>query len=92
MGLYRIKLKQGAEEKIPATMISVGLPIIRMEQRENKTHYFYEDPKSKRECSFWTQAEHGQVFWCCGLSSSAKKIAEEFTAAGLFANKGNPTT
>jgi hypothetical protein len=92
MGLYRIQLKQGAEEKIPAKMISMGLPIIRIEPRENKTHYFYEDPKSKRESSFWTHAEHGQVFCYCGLSSSGKAIAKEFAASGLFANKDNQTT
>jgi hypothetical protein len=91
MGLYRIQLELGAEEKIPSIMTSMGLPIMRIEQRENKTHYFYEDPKSKRESSFWTHAEHGQVIWYCGLSSSAKRIAEEFAASGLFADK-HPTT
>ena len=86
MGLYRIQLKHQATSEIHATMASIGLPVVRVEQRDNGTYYFYDDPKTKKEYAFWTHAANGEVFWYSGLSSSARKIAERFTAAGLFAN------
>lgn len=86
MGLYRIQLKEQASSKIHATMASIGLPVVRVEQRDNGTYYFYEDPKTKKEHAFWTYVASGGVFWCCGLSSCARQIAERFTSAGLFAN------
>ena len=87
MGLYCIQLKRGAAERIPAAMTSLDLPVIRVEQRENGTHYFYEDPKSKREVYFWTHEKGAETFWMSGLSETAKKIADGFSAAGLFANE-----
>ena len=86
MGLYGIQLKRGAVERIPATMTSLGFPLKRVEQRENGTCYFYEGPKSKLELAFWTHENGTGVFWFSGLSPSAKKIAEGFSAAGLFEN------
>ncbi len=86
MGFYRIQLKNRATEEIHATMISLGLPVIRVEQRDNGIYYSYEDPKSKKEHAFWTYVDDGEVYWCSGLSSGAKKIAEGFTRAGLFAS------
>jgi len=86
MGLYHIQLKHGAAEHISATMTAIGLPVTRIEQRDNRTHYFYEDSGCKRERSFWTHAQSGELFWCCGVGSTAKQIAEGFSAAGLFAN------
>src|SRR6187549_2464125 len=82
MGLFRIQLKPGAAESFSATMIAIGLPVTRIEQRDNGTHYFYDDPESKRESFFWTHAECGDVYWLSGLSSSARKIAEGFASAG----------
>lgn len=84
MGLYRIQLKPRAMEKIPATMISLGLPILRVERRENGTYYFYKDPKRQREFAFWLSSDGDQEFWYCGLSSSATKIAKGLSEAGLF--------
>jgi hypothetical protein len=84
MGLFRIQLKSGAVESISSTMTSLGLPVMRIEQRVNGTHYFYEDPKSKRERCFWTHETGAETFWLSGLSSSAKTIAEGFSSAGLF--------
>jgi hypothetical protein len=84
MGLYRIQLKQQATSGIHATMASIGLPVVRIEQRDDGTYYFYEDPKTKKEHAFWTCIAGEGIFWCSGLSSSARQIAERFTAAGLF--------
>lgn len=83
MGLYRIPLKPGATERIPATMISLGFPIVRVELRENVSYYFYRDPKRQREFAFWT-SYGDQKFWYCGISSSANRIAKGFSEAGLF--------
>jgi hypothetical protein len=90
MGLYRIQLKHGAAERIPAAMTSLGLPVIRVEQRENGAHYFYEDPKSKQEHFFWTQETGAETFWMSGLSSRTKSIAEGLLAAGLFVDDHTP--
>jgi hypothetical protein len=49
MGLYHAQLKHGAREKISEVMTTLGFPVIRVEQRDEGMHYFYEDPKSKRE-------------------------------------------
>ncbi|MGC3957604.1 MAG: hypothetical protein QM813_06475 [Verrucomicrobiota bacterium] len=68
-------------------MTSLGLPVIRVEQRDNGTHYFYEEPKRQREFFFWTHSDGAHDFWLSGLSSSAKKIAAGFSAAGLFENE-----
>ena len=64
MGLYRIQLKRGVAERIPSAMTSLDLPVLRVEQRENSTYYFYEDPKSKRELGFWTHEEGEECFGC----------------------------
>ena len=86
MGIYRIQLRHGAADRIPAAMDSLGLPVIGVEQRDNGTHYFYENPKSKRMHSFWTHETGTETFWLSGLSSSSKTIAEGFSATGLFAD------
>jgi hypothetical protein len=87
MGLYRIKLKRGAADKIPEAMTSLGFPITRVEQRDNGRHYFYEEPKSHREFFFWTNEQGAEAFWLSGLSSCGRKIADGFSAAGLFVNE-----
>ena len=84
MGLYRIQLKSHASAEIHTTMSSIGLPVVRVEQRHNGTYYFYEDPKTKKDYAFWTHTASGELFWCSGLSSSAQQIAAGFRAAGLF--------
>ena len=84
MGLYAIQIKQGMAATIPETMQSLGLPVIRTEQRDERTLYFYADPASKKEHSFWTYSDGARVFWCCGLSRSGRHIAAGFSDAGLF--------
>jgi len=86
MGLYQIQLKHGAQEKITEMMTALGFPVTRVEQRDNGTHYFYENPNTKREFFFSTNEKGAKTFWSSGLSSSARKIAEGFSAAGLFEN------
>ena len=84
-----IQMQQATAENISAAMIAIGLPVTRIEHRDNGTHYFYRDAKSRRGHCFWISEKEGQVFWNCGLSSSAKKIAEGFAAAGLFIGHEN---
>jgi hypothetical protein len=78
-------------ERIPETMVSLGLPITRTEQRDNGMYYFYSDPKNKRERSLWTRTEGGAAFFYCGISSSAAKMLEGLLAAGLFEDDENDT-
>lgn len=87
MGLYCILMKPGAVEKIPETMASLGCPVIRIEQRENGTYYFYEDPGNAREYAFWTHEKDGETFWMSGVSTSAMKMAAGFSSAGLFSEE-----
>ena len=78
-------------EKIPETMVSLGLPLTRTEQGDGGMYYFYSDPKSKRERFFWTRTEEMAVFFYCGISSSAAKMVEGLLAAGLFEEDENNT-
>ena len=87
MGLYRIQLKREAVDSIPVLMTSLGFPVTRVEERDNGTYYFYKDPKKKKEFAFWTATHDSELFWYSGLSPSAKKIAEGFSMAGLFADE-----
>jgi len=87
MGLYHIQLKRDAPERIRGLMTSLGLPVTRLEERQNGTYYFYEDPKRKREVAFWVSASGSEFFWNCGLSSDSQKIAKGFSEAGLFVEK-----
>ncbi|MES2571982.1 MAG: hypothetical protein V4710_18250 [Verrucomicrobiota bacterium] len=67
-------------------MASIGLPVIRVAQQASAIYYFYQDPRTQKKHAFWTDAAGGEVFWCSGVSSGARRIAESFTAAGLFTN------
>lgn len=90
MGLCRAQLKPGMAERIPETMASLGLPITRVEQRENGLYHFYTDPKHKREVAFWTTTRQGVVFYC-GIGHSTTKMLEGLMAAGLFEDDANDT-
>lgn len=83
MGLYRIKLSPNSTQRIPGVLEAFGMPIIRTEEKEWTTHYYYfESPNN--ECAFWITKEDAGEFWCSGLSSSSAKIAKAFEQADLF--------
>jgi hypothetical protein len=78
-------------ERVPETMLSLGLPLTRVEQRENGLYHYYRDPESRRELAFWTRTEGEAVFFYSGVSSSAAKMLEGLLAAGLFEADENDT-
>lgn len=87
MGLYSIQLKVDASERIPEVMTSLGLPVTRVEKTQYGMRYFYKDPRRNKEFAFTTYWRIHGLFWHCGVSPSAMKIAEGFSAAGLFVDE-----
>ena len=69
------------------TMEENGVPLTRIEEKEDGAHFFYNDPKKKKECGFWVVRSGDEEFWCCGLSSSSAKIVDAFEKADLFEKK-----
>ncbi len=84
MGLYRVKLAVNGAQRIPAVMESLGMPVVRTEERNNGRHLYYSDPGTKKERHFWIAREGCDECWYCGLSSSAAKIADAFERDGIF--------
>jgi len=78
-------------ERLPDTMLSLGLPLTRLEQRENRLYHYYRAPNSKRELAFWTQTQGEVVFFYCGVSASARSMIEGLSAAGFFEDDENGT-
>ena len=86
MGLYCLRLKPGASERIPSLMMEIGSPVTRVEEREHGTYYIYElsSPISRCERFFWIHTKGTHEYWHAYLSLSSRKIAAAFATAGLF--------
>ncbi len=87
MGLYRVQLKSGFRPRLEQAMKSIGMPIVRIEEKGDHAHFFYIDPKKSTECSFWVATEGDGAFWYCGLSSSSAKLLNAFDMADIFEKK-----
>ena len=60
---HPIKMPQATAENISAAMIGIGLPVTRIEHRDNGTHNFYGDVKKRRDRFIWINEMAGPVFW-----------------------------
>jgi hypothetical protein len=89
MGLCVVPIRPEKIETIPAVMQSIGLPLVRTEDRENGIYYFFHHPKQpNKDRAFWITHEKiaRPRFLMGGMSATYTRIFQSFRAAGVFEN------